>query len=190
MAADKKKVEKKAAEKKTTKKVVTAKAQPKSEKKETIEVPKGGQIIQYFTLTPTLPSETGRGDWIFATAKAPKVDISELTVRFNLNASPLERALERAVLVVSMNNKKPNVHGTWRFALGGVATDHADEDPSNDVITEVIDNGFTLIIYVQVLAERNKEALPFGFMASFTDDKTGVVSIYESQDPGIFPRRP
>jgi hypothetical protein len=85
--------------------------------------------------------------------------------------------------------QNPALNGTWRFALGGVATDHADEDPNNDVTVEIIDNGFTLVAYVQVL-ENSAEYIPFGFVASFTKESTGVVSIYESQDPGVQPRRP
>ena len=190
--ADSKKKSVKKVEKKTVEKAkVSGKKNPEKLTcgcEKTIKVPTGGQVIQYFTLTPALPTRTGRGDWIFSEV-GEQSDISLLTVQFNENNSPLERALERAVLVISMNNDA-DAKGTWRFALGGVATDHADEDPSNDVITEVIDNGFTLLIYVQVLAEENKEQLPFGFMASFTDAVTGVVSIYESQDPEIKPKRP
>lgn len=201
MAAEKKKTsekkvsEKKAAEKKPAKKVATAKAKApvKKGKKQltsenvTILVPRGGQVIQYFNLTPALPTDTGRGDWIF-TEDGSTQDIETLTVGFADNPLPLERELERAVLVISMV-QNPSSHGTWRFALGGVATDHGDEDPNNDVVVDIIDNGFTLIAYVQVL-ENSAEYIPFGFVASFTDNETGVVSIYESQDPGIIPTRP
>ncbi len=194
MAAEKKKTsDKKTAEKKPAKKVATAKAPVKKGKKKltaenvTILVPRGGQVIQYFNLTPALPTDTGRGDWIF-TEDGSTQDIETLTVGFADNPSPLERELERAVLVITMV-QNPTAHGTWRFALGGVATDHGDEDPNNDVIVEIIDNGFTLVAYVQVL-EDSAEYIPFGFVASFTDSDTGVVSIYESQDPGIIPIRP
>lgn len=193
MAADKKKVEKKAAEKKTTKKVVAAKAPVKKGKKKLaavdliIPVPRGGQVIKYFNLTPALPTATGRGDWLF-TEPGSAQDIETLTVGFELNPSALERELERAVLVITMVQNQ-SAQGTWRFALGGVATDHGDEDPNNDVVVEIIDNGFTLVAYVQVL-ENSAEYIPFGFVASFTDNDTGVVSIYESQDPGVIPKRP
>ncbi|MEN0036001.1 MAG: DP-EP family protein [Cellvibrio sp.] len=193
MAADKKKVDKKAAEKKTTKKVVAAKAPVKKGKKNvaatdlTISVPRGGQIIKHFNLAPALPTDCGRGDWLFAEEGSTQ-DIETLTVRFELNPSALERQLERAVLIVSMV-QNAELNGTWRFALGGVATDQADEDPNNDVVVEIIDNGFTLVAYVQVL-ENSAEYIPFGFVASFTSSDTGVVSIYESQDPGVVTKRP
>lgn len=152
-----------------------------------LSVPRGGQLIRYFNLTPALPTDAGRGDWLFTQMGSNK-DIENLRVEFQLNPSPLERALERAVLVVRMA-QDPKAKGTWRFALGGVATDHGDADPDNDVTVEIIDNGFTLIAYVQVL-ENSEEYIPFGFVASFTDEATGAVSIYESQDPGIQPVRP
>lgn len=179
--------------KKSVKKVEGEKAPAKKGKKSlsstdlTILVPRGGQVIQYFNLTPALPTATGRGDWLFTEVGSTQ-DISNLTVGFQLNPSPLERELERAVLVITMVQNELT-QGVWRFALGGVATDHGDEDPNNDVTVEIIDNGFTLVAYVQVL-ENSAEYIPFGFVASFTDNDTGVVSIYESQDPGIQPVRP
>lgn len=151
-----------------------------------IKVPRGGQVIKLFNLTPALPSATAHGDWIFATPGS-KVDIANMTVRFKLNPSPLERELERAILVVSIQNS--DVNGKWRFALGGVATPSGDSDPNNDIAVEIIDNGFTMLIYVQVL-ENSQDMIPFQFVASFTDAVTGVVSIYESNDPVIHPKRP
>lgn len=193
MAAEKKKTDKKVDKKPAKKPVASAKAVVKKGKKKlaasdlTISVPRGGQVIQYFNLTPALPTATGRGDWLFTEVGSTQ-DISNLTVGFQLNPSPLERELERAILVVTMAQDEL-AQGVWRFALGGVATDHGDEDPNNDVTVEIIDNGFTLVAYVQVL-ENSAEYIPFGFVASFTDKDTGVVTIYESKDPGIQPQRP
>ena len=152
-----------------------------------LSVPRGGQLIHYFTLTPAFPTDAGHGDWLF-TEVGSKRDIENLRVEFQRNPLPLERELERAVLIVHMAQDK-KAKGKWRFALGGVATDKGDADPNNDVSVEVIDNGFTLVAYVQVL-ENSRENIPFGFVASFTDDTTGVVSIYASKDPGIQPVRP
>lgn len=184
MAAEKKKTDKKTDDKKVT---VKKGKKTSGDGHVTINVPQGGQVIKYFNLLPALPSTTAPGDWIF-TEECSSTDISLLTIRFPENPSPLERQLERAILVVSIQ-QNPETNGTWRFALGGVATDHADEDPNNDLRIEVIDNGFTLIAYAQVL-ESSAEYIPFGFVASFTDSQTGVVSIFESQDPGIGIGRP
>ncbi|MFC3114404.1 DP-EP family protein [Cellvibrio fontiphilus] len=194
MAADKKKAEKKS-EKKSVKAVAetTKKTVKKPIKKQPgdcsleINVPRGGQVIQYFNLTPALPTRASAGDWIFS-ERGSAVDISSLTVRFELNPSAIERHFERAILVVSMQ-QNPATNGTWRFALGGVATPNGDTDPDNDVSVEIIDNGFTLLVYVHVL-ENSEEIVPFQFVASFTDDVTGSVSIYESKDPIIYPKRP
>jgi len=193
MAADKKKTDKKVEKKPAKKAAVNAKAVVKKGKEKSsatnliIPVSRGGQVIRHFNLTPALPTDSGRGDWLF-TEKGSTQDIENVTVGFVENPSALERQLERAVLIVNMHNS-PTAHGTWRFALGGVATDHGDEDPSNDVVVEIIDNGFTLIAYVQAL-EDAAEYIPFGFVASFTENDTGAVAIYESQDPGIGVGRP
>lgn len=134
-----------------------------------------------------MPTATGAGDWIFS-EQGSAVDISSLTVHFELNPSALERNFERAILVVSMQ-QNPATNGTWRFALGGVATANGDCDPNNDIAVEIIDNGFTLLIYVHVL-ENTDEVIPFQFVASFTDEVTGAVTICESKDPIIYPKRP
>lgn len=194
MAAEKKKADKKA-EKKPVKKVAASakKVVKKSTKKVaavgevTINVPKGGQVIKFFNLIPALPTPMGPGDWKFYEAGST-TDISALTVRFELNPSVIEREFERAILVINMQ-QNPATSGTWRFALGGVATDTADGDPNNDIALEIIDNGFTMLVYVHVL-ENSEETIPFGFVASFTNSVTGAVFIYESQDPIILPRRP
>jgi hypothetical protein len=153
----------------------------------TVNVPKGGQVIKYFNLMPAFPTDSSPGDWIF-TEVGNTIDISTLTVGFPLNPSALEREFERAILVISIQ-QNPATNGTWRFALGGVATDHADEDPDNDIALDIIDNGYTMLVYVHV-RENSAEYIPFGFVASFTNAVTGAVSIYESQDPGIQPVRP
>lgn len=153
-----------------------------------IQVPRGGQVVKFFELTPTLPVEGKAGDWVLVESNIRNCQpITSVTVGFLENPSEMERELERAVLIVSLNQATPN--GIWRFALGGVATDQADSDPNNDIVVELIDNGLTMIVYVHVL-ENSVEHINFGYVASFTDAVSGVVSIYESQDPGIIPIRP
>lgn len=193
MAAEKKKTDKKAEKKSPKKAVASVKATVKKSKQKlkgnnlTISVPRGGQVIKYFSLTPALPTESGYGDWLF-TEEGSQTDIDNLVVGFELNPSPLERQLERAVLIVNLI-QDPAVNGTWRFALGGIVTDYPDSDPANDMTVEIIDHGYTMVVYVQAL-ENTLEYIPFSFVASLTDKATGRVAIYESQDPGIIPVRP
>ena len=152
-----------------------------------LDVPRCGQVVRYFNLMPALPSKYAPGDWLF-TEEGYDADISQLEVNFESNESALERELERAVLVIKIQ-ENPKADGTWRFALTGVATDSADEDPNNDITLDIIDNGFTMLVYLQVL-EASEERIPFGFVASFTNAVTHEVTIYESQDPVILPVRP
>jgi len=180
MAKEKKKVEKKAAGKTSAKKSTTASSSG-------FVVKNGEQVIKYFTLVPALPVAGKRGNWKLTDSKGVVVD--SLNVGFDENPSALERSFERAILVVRMPDPIDGAPGVWRFALGGVATDHGDENPYNDIAVEIIDNGFTLLVYVQAL-ENNEENAPFGFVASYTDSKTGAVSIYESVDPIIIVDRP
>lgn len=193
MATEKKKADKKLEKKPAKKVVASTKAVVKKGKKistETnviISVPRGGQIVKYFNLTPALPTESGHGDWLFTEEGSTK-DIENLVVGFELNPSPLERQLERAVLIVNLV-QDPAVNGTWRFALGGIVTDYPDADPANDMSVDIIDHGYTMVVYVQAL-ENTLEYIPFSFVASLTDKATGRVAIYESKDPGIIPVRP
>jgi hypothetical protein len=124
MAAEKKKADKKT-EKKPVKKVAASAKKPvkKSAKNVatvgdvTVNVPKGGQVIKFFNLVPAMPTVSGPGDWKF-TEVGSTVDISTLTVRFELNPSAIEREFERAILVIKMQ-PNPSTNGTWRFALCG-----------------------------------------------------------------------
>lgn len=186
----KKTVSKKAVSKKTEsagKKTVKKSTKLLTENNLTINVPSGGQVIKFFNLMPAMPTPMGPGDWQF-TEQGSSLDLESITVVFPENPVALERQLERAVLVISIQ-QNPADEGTWRFALGGVATDQADADPDNDISVDIIDNGFTLVVYMHVL-EDSAEQIPFGFVASFTDALNGYVSIYESQDPRILTRRP
>jgi hypothetical protein len=150
-------------------------------------VPLNGQVIKTFELMPAKSLATGPGDWIF-TEEGSTTDIQNLEVTFEPNPSALNRQFERAVLVVKIK-QNPASGGTWRFALGGVATDNPDSDPNNDVALDIIDNGYTMIVYVHAL-ENDEENIPFGFVASLTNQNTGVVTIYESQDPRVIITRP
>lgn len=196
MAAEKKKDGDKKAEKKTVKKVAVSAAKPVKAKKTSkalttadvvINVPLNGQVIKTFELMPAKSFATGPGNWIF-NEEGSTVDIENLTVEFEPNPSALNRQFERAVLVIKIK-QNPASGGTWRFALGGVATDSPDSDPSNDVALDIIDNGYTMIVYVHAL-ENDEENIPFGFVASLTNQNNGVVTIYESQDPRVIITRP
>ncbi len=193
MATEKKKPDAKKTDKKAVKKIALkpAKAKKSSKKLTTtdlvINVPLNGQVIKTFELMPAKNLAAAPGDWIF-TEEGSTVDIENLVVGFELNPSALNRQFERAILVIKIK-QNPASGGTWRFALGGIATDYPDSDPNNDVMVDIIDNGYTMIVYVQAL-ENNEEYIPFGFVASLTNQYTGVVSIYESQDPGIATKRP
>lgn len=193
MAAEKKKVDEKKADKKAVKKVAIKPAKAKKSGKKlaatdlVINVPLNGQVIKTFDLMPAKSTAAAPGDWIF-TEEGSTVDIENLVVGFELNPSALNRHFERAILIIRIK-QNPASGGTWRFALGGIATDNPDCDPDNDIAVEIIDNGFTMIVHVQVL-ENSAEYVPFGFVASLTNQYTGVVTIYESKDPGIIPKRP
>lgn len=198
MAAAKKKTEKKSGDKKVEKKVAASAAKPAKKAQKAavtttlttadlvINVPLNGQAIRHFELTPAKATTSAPGNWIFV-EEGSTTDISTLAVEFEENPSAIDRQFERAVLIVTMK-QNPASGGTWRFALGGVAADVADSDPDNDVMVELVDNGLTLIAYIHA-AEPTDEDIGFRFVASFSNNTTGAVAIYESKDPNIAIRR-
>lgn len=198
MAAAKKKTEKKSGDKKVEKKVAASAAKPAKKAQKAavtttlttadlvINVPLNGQAIRHFELTPAKATTSAPGNWIFV-EEGSTTDISTLAVEFEENPSAIDRQFERAVLIVTMK-QNPASGGTWRFALGGVAADVADSDPDNDVAVELVDNGLTLIAYIHA-AEPTDEDIGFRFVASFSNNTTGAVAIYESKDPNIAIRR-
>lgn len=197
MAAEKKKTSEKKNEKKPVKKAVAKPAGKKSKRLEEvgsnhmlISVPKGGQVIRFFELTPSLPVGGCAADWILdEVGGSGQKDISGITVGFPENPSAIERDFERAILVINLKQGASGPAGTWRFAMGGVATDQADSDPNNDIAIDIIDNGLTMLVHVHVL-NNSVENIRFGYVASFTYADSGVVEVYESQDPGFVPIRP
>ena len=199
MAADKKKSGEKAGSKKAAGKT---KAKSKSqmpvscppECSELIVVPKGGQVIQFYELTPVLPKPNSSGtleaqSWKLVPQGSSTPVEGDVCVGFHDNSNKLERTFERAILVITMSDEAC-IGGTWRFALGGIATDLANSDPDDDIYVEIIDNGLTMLVFVHVLQEVSEEDIGFRFVASFADSTSGVVNIYESKDPGFIPKRP
>ena len=203
MAADKKKSGEKVSSKKAaTKKPVKGAEQPcpcPPIDPADIAVPKGGQVIQFYELTPAFPEKNSHGvleakSWKLVPQGSKKPIIGgNINVGFHENDSKLERRFERAILVIRMSKEALASHGgTWRFALGGVSTDLANIDPDDDVRVEIIDNGLAMLVYVHVLQEETPKGEHFGFrfVASFANSTSGVVNIYESKDPGFIPKRP
>ena len=128
------------------------------------------------------------GNWLLVDPDAPKTDISTIRVSFSGKSSEIEQEFERAILIVNMlQNSSEN--GYWRFALNGVATAPQYSDVDHDVGVEIVNQGATLIAHVQVIGD-SQEMILFGYVASFTDAASGQVTIYESQDPGVYPGRP
>src|SRR5690606_2644518 len=159
---------------------------------ENIVVPKGGQVIQFYELSPAFPKKV-KGKlqaqpWKLVPRGCKKPLIENISVGFHENASKLERVYERAILVINIQQTEKT--GTWRFALGGIATDLADSDPDNDIKVELIDNGLTMLVFVHVIPEASRAEIGFRFVASFTHSDSGVVDIYASPDPGFIPVRP
>lgn len=195
MAAAKKKAAKTDGDKKTTKKVVK-----KTGKKLTsgvvfpVVIEPGQQVIQQFNLTPRVPTATAPGNWQFV-AQNTTTDISSLEIEFSEDSTFVQSQFERAVLIISMK-QDVLVNGTWRFALGGVVADTADADPNNDILVEIIDSGLTLVAYIQAPIDPVDPSAPtdedigFRFVASFSNNTTGAVSIFESKDPRVIIARP
>ncbi|MES2825970.1 MAG: DP-EP family protein [Pseudomonadota bacterium] len=185
-----------AAKKVSEKKVVSKKAAPKkaATKKNAksvplvIKVPQGNQVIRTFHLTPSLPIDGQAVNWLLVDPAKPKKDIDSLVVSFSIKSSTFEQEFERAILEIKMQ-QNPNDKGVWRFMGTGVAVNPKYSDVNHDVAVEIVDQGLTLIAQIQVIGDTHEE-IKFSYVASFTDKNSGAVSIYESQDPEIQPRRP
>lgn len=153
-----------------------------------ISVPQGGQVIQTFNLTPGLPQDGKAGDWPWVDAKATTRLLSGVRVKFSVDSSAVEQDFERAILIINLQQNSKET-GYWRFAENGVSLNPEFRDIYRNVDFEVVNDGETLIAYVQVIG-LTQGNLKFGFLASFTDASSGVVSTYESKDPDIYPQRP
>ncbi len=187
MAARKTSEKKLAVKKNSGKKIVTKRKLGEDDL--IIEVPKGGQVIRSFNLTPSLPIDGQAANWLLVDSDEQKPkDISTILVSFSVESSEIEQEFERAILIVNLQ-QNPNENGIWRFALNGVASAPQYSDVNHDIGVEIINQGLTLVAHVQVIGD-TQELILFGYVASFTDAQSGQVTIYESKDPGIQPGRP
>ena len=185
MATEKKKVEKKSG-KKTAQKVTAIKAVKSSAL--VIKVPQGGQVIRSFNLTPALPENGKVANWLLVDPAKPNKDIDSMRISFSVNSSELEQEFERAILEVNIQ-QNPSDNGVWRFMGTGIAVNPKYSDVHHDVAVEVVNQGLTLLVQVQVIG-MTSETIEFSYLAAFTDALTRQVTIYESQDPDIKPGRP
>lgn len=179
MADEKKKSVKKTEVKKTTK---------NKEPDLTINVDKGGQTICTFLLTPSLPRKGKATDWQVVKADGSTKDLDSIKVSFSPDSTQTERYFERAVLIVKML-QNPEDDGVWRFSSDGVVVNSATPDSNHDIAVEVVDQGMTLIAYIHDIDSATEE-VRYSYLASFTDKKSGQVTVYQSQDPGVGVGRP
>ena len=190
MAVEKKaSIAKKSTAKKAPKKPVATKAKGKTpEPSLRIDVPKGGQVIRKFHLTPSLPIHGQAANWLLVDPADPTTDIDNIHFSFSKTSTPLEREFERAIVQIEIQqNSKEN--GIWRFASDGVAVNPIFSHVNHDVVVEITDAGFTLLAQVQSI-ENTPENIRFGYLASFTEKESGLVTVYESSDPDIKVGRP
>ncbi|MES2675707.1 MAG: DP-EP family protein [Pseudomonadota bacterium] len=153
-----------------------------------IPVPQGGQALATFELTPLRPVAGKAQDWKLIDTSTGET-VTGISVSFHLKSSDVEREFERAVLIVNLAKSVDNAEGYWRFVLNGVEPGQVTGDQNVDVVTEITNYGRTLIAYVHAL-DLGKSEIDYGYLASFTDAISGVVSIYESRDPDIVVKRP
>lgn len=179
----------------SSKKAVVAKKSVKKGKKKSLaaqdlilDVPMGGQVIGTFTLTPRLPVGGQAIDWTLVDDSTGE-EVSSIQVSFNVESSEVQREYERAVLVVNLAEGIDNENGYWRFVLNGVEPSQRTGDVEHDILTGISNQGRTLTAVIHSL-ELGHEEINYGYVASFTDAVSGVVSIYESKDPGIGIGRP
>jgi hypothetical protein len=177
----------KAASKKAAAKKTTAKKTVKSVPL-VIKVPQGGQVIRTFILTPALPVDGKAANWLLVDPTKPTKDIDSMRFSFSVDSTSLEQQFERAIVQITIKQNANN-NGVWRFASDGVAVNPIFNDVNHDITVEIIDSGFTLLAQVQMIGDVSEE-IKFGYLASFTDAVSGAVSVYESQDPGIYTGRP
>jgi hypothetical protein len=185
-------VEKKASTAKAVSKKVTAKKAAAGKKLIStsllIKIPKGGQIIRSFNLTPSRPLDGKAANWILVDPAQPTKDIDSMRFSFNSDSSDLEQEFERAIVEINIV-QNPDETGIWRFASHGVTVNPAFSDVNHDVVVEISNQGFTLIAQVQLIGDV-PEDIRFGYLASFTDSMSGEVTTYESSDPDIKVGRP
>lgn len=176
-------------DKKAEKKVVK-KPTPRKLKLEdaVIDVPQGGQVIGVLELSPMPPSGGTHGDWALVNTETSNQLSDDIWVGFSKKSSSIQSELERAVLVINIVDSEPE-KGRWRFALQGIDVCKDEGNLPYSLESEILNYGKTLVLYIHA-GHLGEQKINFSFIAAYTDAKTGVATIYESKDPGIFIGRP
>lgn len=172
-------------DKKTPAKKPVKKPTKKSSLTCSVDVPRGGQIIHHFVLTPKLPKDGKARDWELADAETGK-EVSLVEVGFCEESNAVEQVFERAILLVDMAQDK---QGSWCFVDNGAIPCEGSEDYLDAITTEIANSGKTLVVYIQ-LDQLGKETVNFSYVASFNDNDSGEIRVYRSADPGIVVGRP
>lgn len=186
-----KKTEKKTDKKAVTKVVSKATRPPKGVPEPTITVPRGGQVIGIYELSPQLPVKGRFADWTIKMLDEESGSVvpvpDDISVSFNKKSRGIQLELERAVLVIKLAETD---NGHWRFALNGIDVFSQTGELEHPLESEIIDYGRTLVLYLHAHQFDKKAVIKFSYVVAYTDPNSGETTIYESKDPVIGVGRP
>jgi len=148
----------------------------------------GAQSIQHLELTPALPVAGAATAWTLRDIESSET-IDMIEVGFEVKSSAIQQEFERAVIVITIADADPGAQGVWRFADHGVVPCQNSDEISEAIDTEITDFGETLVAYIH-LNQDGKVRINFSFVATYTDNLSGVVTTYHSADPGVIVGRP
>lgn len=148
-----------------------------------ILVPHGESKVLHFTLTPEEPTDGKAADWkLVCNSENPSVHIDELKMRFSLDSSPAERAIETLTLKIGIDSSVQTSETAWQFAGTGLMFANDKGDFKGCFSLEQTNDCSQLVVSVKCL-DIDGESFKFSFLAMHTNLVSGECKIFASADP-------
>ncbi len=148
------------------------------------DIPCGQSRVCQFDVYPAQPVDGQAVDWrVEDTATGKSLDATGFDIRFSKKSTPIQRQVERLILVFTiMQPEAPDV-ASWRFVHGGVMYCEGKADYRDDLCFEMSSDGRVLTATAKCLMDGDEE-FQFSFLALRRDNVSGECQVYSSADPG------
>jgi hypothetical protein len=144
----------------------------------------GQSSVSHFEVYPAQPDDGHAKEWRVADMSAPaQTEVDSFDIRFRKKSTPMQRQVERMILVFTMAQPERPEVASWRFVHGGVMYCEGKADYRDDLAFEMSSDGRVLTATAKCLSDGD-EQFQFSFLALRRDNVSGECQVYSSADPG------
>lgn len=147
-------------------------------------IPCGQSQVCQFDVYPAQPDKGHASDWrVVNTANGKELNKEQFDIEFSKKSTPMQRQVERMILVFTIAQPEEPEVASWRFVHGGVMYCEGKADYRDDLSFDMSSDGRVLTATAKCLSDGD-EQFQFSFLALRRDNLSGECHIYSSADPG------